>query len=120
MNPHFLFHVSAVVRASVPRLNLDDVFEQKFDIAKAVEQELEKVHFLSTDHGCFSRLIWSKLFCLLGGQNYRALKCLIYLNDIFQAMTAYGYEIVQTLIVDIVPDITVKKAMNEINAGMSI
>ena len=32
-------------------------------------------------------------------------------------MTTYGYEIVQTLIVDIIPDATVKKAMNEINAG---
>ena len=33
-------------------------------------------------------------------------------------MSAYGYEIVQTLIVDIEPDEGVKKAMNEINAGM--
>jgi DNA-directed RNA polymerase subunit K/omega len=32
-------------------------------------------------------------------------------------MSAYGYEIVQTLIVDIEPDINVKRAMNEINAG---
>jgi hypothetical protein len=30
----------------------------------------------------------------------------------------YGYEIVQTLIVDIEPDDRVKRAMNEINAGM--
>jgi hypothetical protein len=29
----------------------------------------------------------------------------------------YGYEIVQTLIVDIEPDARVKRAMNEINAG---
>ena len=34
-----------------------------------------------------------------------------------QAMSAYGYEIVQTLIVDIEPDERVKRAMNEINAG---
>lgn len=32
-----------VIRASVPKLNLDDVFEQKNQIAKAVEDELEKV-----------------------------------------------------------------------------
>lgn len=32
-------------------------------------------------------------------------------------MSAYGYEIVQTLIIDIEPDERVKKAMNEINAG---
>lgn len=35
-------------------------------------------------------------------------------------MSAYGFQIVETLIVDIyiVPDDRVKKAMNEINAGM--
>ncbi|XP_058085967.1 hypersensitive-induced response protein 1-like [Magnolia sinica] len=68
-------YVFDVIRASVPKLNLDDTFEQKNDIAKAVENELEK------------------------------------------AMSHYGYEIVQTLIVDIVPDERVKKAMNEINAA---
>ena len=71
-------HVSncEVIRASVPKLILDDVFEQKNDIARAVEDELEK------------------------------------------AMSAYGYEIVQTLIIDIEPDEHVKRAMNEINAGI--
>ena len=64
-----------MIRASVPKLNLDDAFEQKNDIARAVEEELEK------------------------------------------AMTNYGFEIVQTLIVDIEPDTQVKRAMNEINAG---
>ncbi|KAG1346302.1 hypothetical protein COCNU_06G001310 [Cocos nucifera] len=68
-------YVFDVIRASVPKLNLDDAFEQKNDIAKAVEEELEK------------------------------------------AMSAYGYEIVQTLIVDIEPDEHVKRAMNEINAA---
>ncbi|CAL5420299.1 unnamed protein product [Camellia sinensis] len=52
-----------------------DAFEQKNEIARAVEDELEK------------------------------------------AMSAYGYEIVQTLIVDIEPDEHVKRAMNEINAA---
>ncbi|KAG5614832.1 hypothetical protein H5410_014656 [Solanum commersonii] len=33
------------------------------------------------------------------------------------AMSAYGYEIVQTLIVDIEPDVHVKRARNEINAA---
>lgn len=65
----------SVIRASVPRMNLDDTFEQKNEIAKAVELELEK------------------------------------------AMSAYGYEIVQTLIVDIEPAQNVKSAMNEISAG---
>ena len=35
-----------------------------------------------------------------------------------QAMSAYGYENVQTLIVYIEPDENVKSAMNEINAGI--
>eukprot|EP01018_Ginkgo_biloba_P010556 Gb_35019 [translate_table: standard] len=68
-------YVFDVVRSSVPKMNLDDVFEQKNEVAKAVEEELEK------------------------------------------AMTNYGFEIVQTLIVDIEPDETVKRAMNEINAA---
>ncbi|KAK4786196.1 hypothetical protein SAY86_002885 [Trapa natans] len=68
-------YVFDVIRASVPKLDLDSTFEQKNDIANAVEDELEK------------------------------------------AMSAYGYEIVQTLIVDIEPDEHVKRPMNEINAG---
>jgi regulator of protease activity HflC (stomatin/prohibitin superfamily) len=68
-------YVFDVIRAFVPKLNLDDTFEQKNDIARAVEDELGK------------------------------------------AMSTYGYEIVQTLIVDIEPDEHVKRAMNEINAA---
>ncbi|KAG0576233.1 hypothetical protein M758_5G059400 [Ceratodon purpureus] len=68
-------YVFDVVRASVPRMILDEVFEQKNDIAKAVSEELEKV------------------------------------------MGAYGYSIEQTLIVDVEPDSTVRRAMNEINAA---
>ncbi|KAH8941104.1 hypothetical protein BDL97_14G020500 [Sphagnum fallax] len=60
----FKAYVFDVVRASVPRMLLDDVFEQKNEIAKNVAEELEK-----------------------------------------------------TLIVDIEPDETVKRAMNEINAA---
>eukprot|EP00252_Welwitschia_mirabilis_P017902 TRINITY_DN398_c0_g1_i2.p1 TRINITY_DN398_c0_g1~~TRINITY_DN398_c0_g1_i2.p1 ORF type:complete len:153 (+),score=42.25 TRINITY_DN398_c0_g1_i2:784-1242(+) len=35
-------------------------------------------------------------------------------------MSNYGFEIVQTLIVDIVPDATVRRAMNEINSAQRI
>jgi regulator of protease activity HflC (stomatin/prohibitin superfamily) len=68
-------YVFDVIRGTVPKLDLDATFEQKNDIAKAVEDELEK------------------------------------------AMSAYGFEIIQTLIVDIEPDEHVKRAMNEINAA---
>lgn len=37
-----------------------------------------------------------------------------------QVMGAYGYSIEQTLIVDVIPDATVRRAMNEINAGQFI
>nr|XP_007157388.1 hypothetical protein PHAVU_002G066100g [Phaseolus vulgaris]ESW29382.1 hypothetical protein PHAVU_002G066100g [Phaseolus vulgaris] len=57
-------YVFDVIRASVPKMELDATFEQKNEIAKA-----------------------------------------------------YGYDIVQTLIVDIEPDEHVKRAMNEINTG---
>ncbi|KAF8037289.1 hypothetical protein BT93_B0252 [Corymbia citriodora subsp. variegata] len=62
-------------KSKCSKTRFDDVFEQKNEIAKAVEGELEK------------------------------------------AMSTYGYEIVQTLIVDIEPDVHVKRAMNEINAA---
>ena len=39
----FFFCLTLVIRASVPKLNLDDTFEQKNEIARAVEEELEKV-----------------------------------------------------------------------------
>ncbi|KAG6551422.1 hypothetical protein Mapa_007068 [Marchantia paleacea] len=68
-------YVFDVVRACVPKMNLDDVFEQKDEVAKSVSEELEKV------------------------------------------MSNYGYSIEQTLIVDIEPDATVRRAMNEINAA---
>lgn len=71
-------YVFDVVRASVPKLDLDRVFEVKNEIAAAVDEELEK------------------------------------------AMKTYGYEIVQTLIVDVEPDATVKRAMNEINAAQRL
>ncbi len=68
-------YVFDVVRAEVPKLKLDDVFERKDDIAVAVKRELN------------------------------------------EAMTAYGYDIINTLITDIDPDIQVKNAMNRINAA---
>ncbi|KAL8539631.1 hypothetical protein ACS0TY_001295 [Phlomoides rotata] len=68
-------YVFDVVRAHVPRINLDELFEQKSDVAQAVLEELEKV------------------------------------------MGAYGYNIEHILMVDIIPDPSVRKAMNEINAA---
>nr|AFK35333.1 unknown [Lotus japonicus] len=64
-----------VTRAIVPRMNLDDLFEQKGEVAKAVLEELHKV------------------------------------------MGEYGYSIEHILMVDIIPDPSVRKAMNEINAA---
>jgi regulator of protease activity HflC (stomatin/prohibitin superfamily) len=41
-------------------------------------------------------------------------------EELEKAMSAYGYEIVQTLITDIEPDEHVKRAMNEINAAQRL
>ncbi|XP_020274988.1 hypersensitive-induced response protein 4 [Asparagus officinalis] len=71
-------YVFDVVRAHVPLMTLDELFEQKGDVAKAVLDELEKV------------------------------------------MGAYGYNIEQILMVDIIPDPSVRKAMNEINAAQRL
>jgi len=68
-------YVFDVVRAEVPKLKLDDVFERKDDIAIAVKRELN------------------------------------------EAMTTYGYTIINTLVTDIDPDMQVKNAMNRINAA---
>ncbi|KAH9647509.1 Hypersensitive-induced response protein 4 [Citrus sinensis] len=71
-------YVFDVVRALVPRMTLDELFEQKGEVAKAVLEELEKV------------------------------------------MGAYGYSIEHILMVDIIPDPAVRKAMNEINAVLKL
>ncbi|KAL1822816.1 hypothetical protein ACET3Z_009594 [Daucus carota] len=68
-------YVFDVVRAQVPRMTLDELFEQKGDVAKSVMEELEKV------------------------------------------MGEYGYNIEHILMVDIIPDPSVRTAMNEINAA---
>lgn len=68
-------YVLDVIRTTVPTLELDQVFEEKTEIAKTVGNRLEK------------------------------------------AMSLYGYEIVQTLIVDVEPDDQVKSSMNEINTA---
>src|SRR5690554_5911264 len=68
-------YVFDVVRAEVPKMRLDDVFERKDNIAIAVKAELN------------------------------------------EAKTTYGYDIINTLITDIDPDIQVKSAMNRINAA---
>ena len=74
--------VDPVIRASVPNMNLDQVFEQKNEVARAVEEELAK------------------------------------------AMTMYGYEIVQTLIVEAEKIQQVKRAEGEAEskylAGMGV
>jgi len=71
-------YVFDVVRALVPRMNLDELFEQKGEVAKSVLEELEKV------------------------------------------MGAYGYSIEHMLMIDIIPDPAVRRAMNEINAAQRL
>ncbi len=76
-NPHeqLTAYIFDLVRAEVPKMILDDVFEKKDDIAQAIQRDLK------------------------------------------EAMLNYGYDIVKALVTDIDPDITVKEAMNRINAA---
>lgn len=68
-------YVYDVVRSSVPRLELDQAFSSKTDIAQACQDQLKSV------------------------------------------MSEYGYEILESLVTDLSPDMKVKASMNEINAS---
>eukprot|EP00301_Raphidiophrys_heterophryoidea_P013221 c20588_g1_i1.p1 GENE.c20588_g1_i1~~c20588_g1_i1.p1 ORF type:complete len:298 (-),score=101.23 c20588_g1_i1:134-979(-) len=68
-------YVFDTVRATVPRMELDEAFESKEEVAHSVKEHLAA------------------------------------------EMENFGYEIIQTLVVDLNPDQTVKRSMNEINAS---
>lgn len=68
-------YIFDVVRAEVPNIKLDDVFEKKDNIALALRRELS------------------------------------------ESMNNYGYNIIKTLVTDIVPNEHVKNAMNKINTA---
>ena len=68
----------------MPKITLDEVFETKEEIAHAVKKELEKVGNINLLTNCFT-------------------------NILSKDMEEYGYDIKQTLITDIIPDINVKK-----------
>jgi len=76
-NPHeqLTAYIFDLVRAEIPKMILDDVFEKKDEIAIAVKTDLK------------------------------------------EAMLDYGYDIVKALVTDIDPDLSVKQAMNRINAA---
>lgn len=71
-------YVFDVVRSTVPKMILDDVFTCKEEVAADVKEELTK------------------------------------------SMSSFGFQIIQTLVTDIVPDIKVRTAMNEINAAQRL
>ena len=74
-----LYSSCAVIRASVPKMLLDDVFEQKNEIAKAVESELEKVlvHHVSGISYMLSKImvllfsLLSNFFFQISSERYR-------------------------------------------------
>jgi len=68
-------YVYDVIRSTVPRMELDEAFASKNEIAEATLRQLEAV------------------------------------------MSDYGYEILNTLVTDMSPDMRVKASMNEINAS---
>lgn len=78
---------------------------------------------LSADHVC---VIKKSLFPLLSTalrdqkrkMHHHLSSLYNFGGTLFQVMGAYGYSIEHILMVDIIPDSSVRRAMNEINAGM--
>lgn len=71
-------YVFDTIRARVPKITLDELFEKKEEIAMAVKEELN------------------------------------------ETMIDFGFEILNSLVTDIEPDLKVKDAMNEINAAQRL
>ncbi|HRP37212.1 MAG TPA: SPFH domain-containing protein, partial [Candidatus Dojkabacteria bacterium] len=71
-------YVFDTIRARVPKITLDELFERKEEIAQAVKEELN------------------------------------------ETMVNFGFEILNSLVTDIEPDMKVKEAMNEINAAQRL
>jgi len=71
-------YVFDTIRARVPKITLDELFEKKEEIAMAVKEELN------------------------------------------ETMIDFGFEILNSLVTDIEPDLKVKEAMNEINAAQRL
>lgn len=71
-------YVFDTIRARVPKITLDELFEKKEEIAMAVKEELN------------------------------------------ETMVDFGFEILNSLVTDIEPDLKVKEAMNEINAAQRL
>lgn len=71
-------YVFDTIRARVPKITLDELFERKEEIALAVKEELN------------------------------------------ETMVNFGFEILNSLVTDIEPDMKVKEAMNEINAAQRL
>lgn len=71
--------VFQVVRAHVPRMTLDELFEQKGDVANAVLEELEKVSLCCSDGyrivSVYKLFVESNLDCLIRGVNCQYYRC---------------------------------------------
>jgi len=78
-------YVADVVRAQVPKMSLDDVFDKKDDIVRSVKDNLSG----------YRRLAWS--------------------SGLQISMQDYGIQIVAALVTDVTPDHQVQQAMNEIS-----
>jgi hypothetical protein len=85
----------SVIRSGVPKITLDALFESKDDLAHKVRENLSKVMVIFLE----------KYFLNIHSSTIQE---------------SYGYEIIQTLVIDIRPARNVAEAMNEINANLRL
>ena len=104
-------YVFDVVRSTIPKMELDRAFESKEDIAHSVQEQLTKVsNHLFLGYYCTRSPNSSLGPLLLPAERMHA-------SFHFKVMNDYGYQILESLVTDLAPDVRVKQSMNEINAS---
>ena len=112
-------YVFDVIRSSLPKLDLDQAFASKDDIAEDVKNELQEVRRGGGgETKKMDSLRYHHRTRHIGANDERKRRKT---NRPFrlslQNMGAYGYKIIDTLITDLDPAARVKASMNEINAS---
>ncbi|WVZ13905.1 hypothetical protein V8G54_011471 [Vigna mungo] len=112
-------YVFDVTRAIVPRMNLDELFEQKGEVARAVLEELEKDVEIENQGKNMSEDIYEATTMAHCDSDHGKVAHETHSLGLMvtEVMGEYGYNIEHILMVDIIPDPSVRKAMNEINAA---
>lgn len=112
-------YVFDVVRSTVPKMELDEAFASKAEIASATLDQLKDVMKVSILLNNESRVASTIAIVYLARLTHLAYysSCFHHLHFPLLFQQDYGYEILTTLVTDMSPDAKVKASMNEINAS---